>query len=367
MNNDDLIYKLAMIFIPGIGPVLGKRLISYAGGVENVFKLTESQLQRAPGIGSKLSKPELRKKALDLAQKELKNLQTYNITPHFYLDKTYPEPLKNFEDSPIVLFSRGSLNFDSLQPKLAIVGTRKATAYGRQACEKIIRDLVSQGVKPIIISGLAYGIDHCAHKTSLDLGLPNIAVLANGLNTIYPAVHKNLALKIQQNGLIISENPTLSKLEPKAFVRRNRIIAALADATIIIESDIKGGAMFTAEFARLYSKKVYALPGRINDPKSQGPNWLIKQNKANLLFSAQQIIQDLNWKTKQQIKIEFPKLNSDEQKVIQTIKQHEKIFIDDLALKLGWNFNKILTILFQLELKGLIEQLPGNFYTLKIL
>ena len=125
--------------------------------------------------------------------------------------------------------------------------------------------------------------------------------------------------------------------------------------------------MFTAQFARHYSKKVYALPGRINDIKSQGPNWLIKQNKADLLFSAQQIIQDLNWKTKQQIKIEFPKLTNDEQKVLQTIKQHEKIFIDDLSLKLGWNFNKILTILFQLELKGLIEQLPGNYYTLKIL
>ncbi len=367
MNHDQLLYKLAMIFIPGIGPVLGKRLISYAGGVENVFQLSPAELQRAPGIGDKLSNPLLRKKALNLAKKELENLQKYSISAHFYLDKTYPEVLKNFEDAPIILFTKGSLNLDTLQPKLAIVGTRKATAYGRQACEKIIRDLVNQGVKPIIISGLAYGIDHCAHKISLELNLPNIAVLANGLNTIYPATHKNLALKIQQNGLIISENPTLSKLEPKAFVRRNRIIAALADATIIIESGLKGGAMFTAQFARHYAKKVYALPGRINDPKSQGPNWLIKQNKATILTSAQQIIEDLNWKTKQQIKIEFPELSSDEQKVIQTIKQHDKIFIDDLALKLGWNFNKILTILFQLELKGLIEQLPGNFYTLKII
>ncbi len=366
MNDKNSLYKLALTFIPGIGPVLGKRMVSYLGSVEKVFTSKKQEFQKIPGIGEKLAAPKLRQQALEKAETELKNLEKYKIDWSFYLDNDYPKELKNIEDAPIVIFKKGELLHHSNTTHLAIVGTRKPTTYGRQICEKIIRDLVNKGIKPVIISGLAYGIDICAHKTALELGLPTIAVLANGLNTIYPAAHKNIAEKILTNGLLISENPTQSRLERKFFVRRNRIIAALSQATIIIESGLKGGALITAEYAKIYEKKVFAVPGRITDEKATGCNWLIQQQKAILLDSADTLIKTLGLDIKnKQTTINFPKLSDDEQQIINALKNTEKIYIDNLANTLDWDFNKLLSVLFQLELKGLVEQLPGNFYSLK--
>ncbi len=364
--NNDLLYKLAVTFIPGIGPVLGKRLISYLGGAEQVFSATEKQLNKIPGIGEKLSDGKIRKLALEKAAKELENLEKLNIKALFYLDNDYPETLKQYEDSPIILYVKGNTQIFNNQQTLAIVGTRSPTLYGKQACQKIISGLVEKGIKPVIISGLAYGIDICAHTAALEKQLPTIAVLANGLNTVYPASHTKTAEKILQNGLLISENPTTTKLEPKLFVRRNRIIAALSQAVVIVQSGIKGGALITAEYANLYKKPVFAIPGNITDEKSAGCNSLIKNNKAKLLDSAVTLIEEMNWKTSgKQTAIPFPDLSDEENKVIKLLEKHEKMYIDKIAGQLNWDFNKILSTLFQLELKGLIEQLPGNFYALK--
>jgi len=365
---EQLVYKLALTFIPGIGPVLGRRLVSWLGGYEQVFRADEKQLLKVPGVGEKLSVKNLREKALERAEREMQALDEYNITPLFYLDNDYPEALTYFEDSPLVLYAKGDLTTLQANYILAVVGTRKPTLYGKQVCKKIITDLVEAGVRPVIVSGLAYGIDYCAHQTALELGLKTVAVLANGLDTVYPSSHRNIARKIEENGLLLSENPVNTRLEPKLFVRRNRIIAGLARATLIVESGSKGGALITANYSNIYKKTTFAIPGRINDEKSAGCNWLIKNNQAILLDSAAQLIETMKWTGKpRQAKISFLQLTPDEQQIVELLQQQEKVQVDEFADKLGWDFNKILSTLFGLELKAIVEQLPGNFYALKSL
>jgi DNA processing protein len=366
MNNNDLLYKIALSFVPGIGPITGKRLVSALGSIENVFSASTKDLLHIQGIGEKTIKDIKNPNILKRAEQEIKFIEKYHITPISYLDQNYPKPLKLLDDSPLIIYTMGNFSFDENDKYLAIVGTRKATDYGKTQCAKIIQQLAEMNINVIIISGLAYGIDYCAHKHALEHNLKTLAVLGHGLDTLYPSVHKHLAKQIIQNGLLITEYPSYTKITPENFVRRNRIIAGLAHATIVVESAIKGGALITADYALKYKKTLFAIPGRNSDEKSQGPNFLIKNHKAIMLQSAEDITSELNWQPgpKQQT-IEFVELSENEKIILQLLQKNNKLHVDKLTELSDMSINTVQATLFNLELKGIIKQLPGNFYTVK--
>ncbi len=369
-SENSLLYKLALSMIPGVGPVLGRRIVSYVGSVEGVFRENKLSLARIPGVGRHTSDNILKRQVLERAEKELEYIERNGIKALFYLDEDYPPVLRNFDDAPLVLYVKGDFDFsDKKQKYLSIVGTRKATNYGKTMCRKLISELVEMGYSPAIVSGLAYGIDYCAHEAALDSGLLTIAVLGHGLNMIYPAVHRTLAREIvDSGGALITEYPFGTKVDKNMFVRRNRIIAALSEATVVAESGIGGGALITARYANDYNKLVAAFPGRSIDEHSLGCNYLIKTNQAVLIDSAEDLIKELNWDIQPvQQKIEFSpvELSDDEQKIVDLLREAEKMHVDNLALELGLSASQLLVVMFNLEMKGVVEQLPGNFYTLK--
>ena len=278
-----LLYQIGLTLLPGVGDVLGKKLVAYCGGVEEVFRQSRKSLEKIPGIGVKLVDSIVNQKVLFRAEEEIRFIEKYNITPLFYLDKKYPARLKNCDDGPIMLFFKGNADMNVARV-VSMVGTRKATDYGKSVCEKIIEDLKAYGI--LVISGLAYGIDTCAHRAALEQNLMTVAVLGHGLDMIYPYLNRHLAEKMVDQGGLLTEFMSKTKPDRENFPRRNRIIAGLADATIVIEAAKTGGALITAEIANSYSRDVFSVPGRIGDPWSEGCNSLIKTNKAALVQRA---------------------------------------------------------------------------------
>ena len=366
--SEDLLYYVALIFLQGIGPVLARRLVAYMGGAKNVFEADPKLFAKVPGIGDLTVKEINIKEALQKAEKELEFMAKNSVKAIAYPDELYPKSLSKFEDSPVVLFYKGSADFVDFSTSLAVVGTRKATVYGKNVCENLITSLADNGFKPVIISGLAYGIDYCAHKSALKSNLITVSVLGHGLDRVYPAVHKKIASEIlDAGGALISEYPSSTEPDRMLFVRRNRIIAALSDAVIVVESALKGGALITAEYAAHYRKKVFAVPGRVGDEHSEGCNWLIKNNKALMIEKAEDLVSQMNWRAKAvQTKIEFPLMNNDEKKIYDLLSKEEKLSSDVISYKLGFSVSKVLGLLIQMELKGIIVSLPGNFYTLNL-
>lgn len=361
---DDRIYKVALSMIPGIGPIKARKLMSYIGSVEDIFEANYDKIKKFPGL-IKLLKNNVNANLLSSAQKEVEYADKHNIKILFYLDKEYPERLKNFEDSPIVLFVKGSGNLNNRQ-QIAVVGTRSMTHYGESNCEKLIENLKKDGYNPTIVSGLAYGVDSCAHSTALKEDLETIAVLGHGLNTIYPASNRSLADRITKQGALISEFTTQSKREPSNFVRRNRIIAALSDAVVVVESAKKGGSLLTAEYAVGYSKDVYTFPGRVGDKMSEGCNYLIKTSRAAMIENSNDLLYNLNWKksnVSKQIEI-FPVLNDEEKQILEVIKNHDVINIDVISYETKLPINKVMAQLFNLEFKNIVKALPGRMYKL---
>lgn len=361
---DKIIYKVALSMIPGIGPLKARKLMSYIGSLEDIFLGNYDKIKKFPGL-IKILRKNINDKLLSLAQKEVEFANKHNIKILFYLDEEYPERLKNFEDSPVVIFVKGNAKLNNKQ-QIAIVGTRSMTHYGESNCKKLIENLKSNGYNPLIVSGLAYGVDSCAHSTALSEGLETIAILGHGLNMIYPAANRSLAEKIIKQGALITEFTTQSKREPSNFVRRNRIIAALSDAVIVVESAKKGGSLLTAEYAVGYSKDVYTFPGRVDDKKSEGCNYLIKTNRAAMIENSDDLINNLNWKKKnvaKQAEI-FPVLNDEEKLIVETIKNQELINIDVISYETKLPINKVMAYLFNLEFNNIVKALPGRMYKL---
>jgi len=367
MSSTELLYRLALLFLPGIGPVLGRRLISYVGSVEKIFALKHSALSQIPGVGEQLARKIVSSKAIERAQKELRFIKDNDINVVFYLDEDYPKTLRQIDTAPLMLFVKGKCDFSSFERIISVVGTRSPSAYGKTICSSLIKDLVIY--EPVIVSGLAYGIDSEAHSVALDNGLRTVAVLGHGLDMIYPASNRQLAEKIiSNNGCLITEYPSYSRVDKTMFVRRNRIIAALSLATVIVESSIEGGAMITARYAANYGRIVAAFPGRITDTSFTGCNLLIKTKIAHLIENGEDLAQLLNWqKEVKQQKIQFSEisLTNEEKEVVDILRQFTKIHIDQLAIKLNKTVSAVLVIMFNLEMNGIIEQLPGNFYALK--
>ena len=282
MNTETLKYQIALTLIPGVGDVLAKNLISYCGSAEEVFKQKKAQLFKIPDIGPVIAESIVKFNSFKRAEEEIKFIEKYKIQPLFYLDKTYPERLKQCYDSPPLLYYKGNVELNQTKI-LAIVGTRKASDYGKAITEEIISGLSQEGI--LIISGLAYGIDIYAHKAALKNNLNTIGVVGHGLDTIYPAIHKPVAEKMINQGGILTEFMSKTKMSPENFPARNRIVAGISDAVLIVEAAEKGGALITAEIANSYNRDVFAIPGRSIDTVSRGCNYLIKSNKAALVES----------------------------------------------------------------------------------
>ncbi|MEP6513535.1 MAG: DNA-processing protein DprA [Parafilimonas sp.] len=362
---NDLLYQVALTQVPNIGCVQAKILVEHLGSAENIFKAKKKQLSIIENIGEVRAKSIKEFTDFSAAEEEIKFIEKYKIKTLFLTDDDYPTRLLNCYDSPTLLYYRGNtdLNADKI---ISIIGTRTNTDYGKQVTEKLVADLKEQNV--LIISGLAFGIDVIAHKSALQNELATVAVLAHGLDTIYPSQHKSLAKEMVQHGGLLTEFMKKTKPDKHNFPKRNRIVAALADASIVIETAVKGGSMITAELANNYNRDVFAIPGKTTDSRSSGCNYLIKNNKAALLTDAQQLIEDMGWqqkklKPKQQKEL-FIELSDDEKLIVSVLRNKETVHIDEIYSKSGLTSSAVAAAILNLELQNVVFSLPGKMYKL---
>ncbi|MBF7092860.1 DNA-protecting protein DprA [Flavobacterium sp. ALJ2] len=363
MTEQDLFYLLALQSVEGVGDVMAKRLLLQCGTAEDVFKTKSSQLSLIEGVGSVLLKNIKEKSIFEKAQKELDFIQSNAIKVTFFDEKNYPDRLKHCIDAPVLLFSSGNIDLKN-KKIISIVGTRQITSYGMEFCKKLIEDLVP--LDPVIVSGFAYGVDIVAHQLAIENNLQTIGVVAHGLNQIYPKVHKKYVAQVEQNGGFMTEFWSSSNPDKENFVRRNRIVAGISEATIVIESADRGGSLITANMANDYNRDVFAVPGRTTDKYSQGCNNLIKTQKANVLTNAADLIYILNWDVKNESKSVqkqlFVELDPDEQKVYDYLLKVGKELMDIIALRCDFPIYKISGLLLNMELKGVIRPLPGKLF-----
>lgn len=361
---NELIYQLALRQLPSIGPVLAKNLISYCGGVEAVFSEQLQHLKKIPGIGEHLAKEVYYFKEFDDLHKEVEFMEVNDITSHFYTTKDYPFRLKQVYDAPIILFKKGNAPIESNR-MIAVIGTRQCSRQAKEQTIQIVEDL--KKYNPTIVSGLAYGVDAAAHKTAVENNLSTLAVLGHGLDRIYPALNKALADKIiEEDGAWLTEFVSNTIPDRENFPKRNRIVAGMVDAVLVVETPDKGGSLITAELAFQYDREVMALPGRNTDVKSRGCNKLIKQNKAHLVETADDIAAILNWdlvhkQGEKQISLPIM-LTSDEQIIFETLKLAGGLPIDSLAYKTKLPLSKLAFTLLELEFRNVVRCLPGKRY-----
>ncbi|WP_431198633.1 DNA-processing protein DprA [Mucilaginibacter sp. P19] len=360
-----LLHKVALSFVKNLGPVAAKSLIAYLGSVEEVFNASPEKMTRIPGIGEKRAVKWDFDDALRQAERELKFIEEHNIDVVFYTDTRYPKRLKNCHDSPVLLYAKGKMD---LNPPhiISIVGTRNATDYGRQLCRQLVEELQQYNV--LIVSGLAHGIDVAAHKECVKLNVPTIGVLGHGLDRLYPAQNRGTADKMLENGGLLSEYPSGTNPDRENFPQRNRIVAGIADATVVIEASIKGGALITAEIANSYNRDVFAFPGRLGDEFSEGCNFLIRNNKASLLTCPADLAYSLGWekndvsKPVEQFMLPFD-LSDDERLIMDILRQNNTpVAIDDLTLRANMPMSQLAMNLLTMEMQGYISSLPGKMY-----
>ncbi len=366
MTENELLYRIALTLIPNIGPVLSKNLIAYCGGPEEVFSQKKAALAKVPGIGTSRASDILKSNVLHQAEEEVKFVHKYGINVLYFLDDLYPGRLKHFDYSPLVLYFRGDVSNLNALRTVGIVGTRKPSERGKLFTQKAIEDLLSYNA--VIISGLAYGVDGIAHKEAIKNGIPTIGVMGNSHDLIYPSEHRDIASKMLNCGGLLTEFPSKTKPDRANFPMRNRIIAALSDALIIVESNTSGGSIITAEFANEYNKDVFAVPGRIDDEKSRGCNALIKKNKAHLMESVEDLVYITRWDESNQKKTIqtslFVELNSDEQKIVDYIRNKKEAVIDEIIHYLQLSSSIVAAQLLNLEFMGIVKSLPGKKYML---
>lgn len=366
--DNQLLYKIAISLVPGIGVILARNLIAYIGSIEEVFREKPKTLMKVPGIGEVNARRFRHPEILERAEKELEFIVKNNISTCFYLDKNYPRRLFNCSDAPILIYLKGKVNLDC-EKVISIVGTRNATEYGKEVCNNLIAEIKERNHQILIVSGLAYGIDIQAHKSALRFNLPTVAVLGHGLDLLYPSLHSGTAKKMQDNGGLVSDFPSRTKIDPANFIRRNRIIAGLSDATVVIESGLKGGALVTANIASSYNRDVFAFPGRISDPFSAGCNKLIKINGAALIESVNDLEYIMGWEQdkkpdgiQQQL---FVDLSEQEKMICSLLKDGKTLFIDQICAEAGLPMSRVSGLLLNLEFKGVVSAMPGKLYKLK--
>jgi DNA processing protein len=364
--NPDLFYLIALSNTAGIGSVTAKQLIAHCGSAQAVFSTPRNTLLAIPGIGKKTAEALLTKSGFACAEAEMNFLAQYHIQAHSYLESSYPRRLKACEDGPVVLYQKGTLNLNAKRI-LAIVGTRNATHYGLDFCARFVENLRPLDV--VIISGLAYGIDAAAHREALKHNIPTAAILAHGLDRVYPSLHHSLARQMaDQGGALLTEYGQNTIPDRENFPKRNRIVAGICDAIVIVEAAKKGGALITAEIANSYHRDVFAVPGRVGDTFSAGCNHFIKTHKAALLTDVHDLEYLLGWKKQTTSSAQtrlFETLTPLEQSLLHNIQQapNQLCSLEALCQAAQLPVSKILSTLMNLEIKGLVKNLPGKIYT----
>jgi DNA processing protein len=364
---NDLLYQLSLCDVPYIGHVHAKILCEQFGSAVEIFKAPQSVLERIEGIGTIRARNIKRFKDFQKGEKEIFFIEKYGITPLFITDRGYPKRLLNCYDPPALLFYKGNADINASRI-VSIVGTRNNSEYGKMATEKLVKALTACNV--LIISGLAYGIDSVAHRNALKNGAPTIGVVGHGLDIIYPPENTALAREMLKNGGLLTEFRSNTKPDKYNFPSRNRIVAGISDATVVIESGTKGGSMITAEIACGYSRDVFALPGRIIDSRSSGCNHLISSNKAMLLQEPSQLIEAMGWNDQrapvsQKQKELFIGLTDHEKKIVDLLRNKESVPMEELYLNMGLSGSTLAAALLNLEMKNVARSLPGKHYRLQ--
>jgi len=366
MTDEELLFVLALQHVPKIGDITAKKLIKYCGSAEAVLKEKRQHLLKIDGIGLTMIKGLFNSNHIKAAEEELKFIKSNKISCLYFADELYPQKLKHCIDAPILLFQTGDINLKQ-QRIISIVGTRKITTYGMAFCEKLIEELAI--FNPIIVSGFAYGTDITAQKAAMKHKLQTIGCLAHGLNQIYPKTHKKYSAEVEKHGGFLTDFWSSDTFDRNNFLKRNRIIAGISEATIVIESAEKGGSLVTADIANSYNRDVFAVPGRVTDSQSLGCNNLIKYQQAHVLSHPMDVPYILNWeletKTKPAIQKQlFVELTSEEKIIYNYLKDNEKQLLDVIALECQMPIFKVASILLTMELKGVTRPLPGKLFEL---
>ena len=359
-------YEIGLTLIDGIGDVGAKNLIAYCGSAEEIFRQKKSHLQKIPGIGTVLANSVYSSKGvLKRAEKEIRFIEKYKIKSLFFTDSGYPSRLKNCADGPVLLFYKGVADLNA-EKIVAVVGTRRPSTYGREATEKLVRELSHSGV--LVLSGLAYGVDILAHRVALEEGLETVGVLAHGLDRIYPGSHSRIAKKMIHQGGLLTE--FMSETNPDAvnFPKRNRIVAGLCDALVVMESKRTGGSLITATIANSYNRDVFAFPGKAGEALSEGGNGLIKQNRASLIESAEDLLFAMQWQQKErtdpktkQIPLQI-KLGDEEGKIFDLFQSKQSLHMDEICVATQFPVSKVSALLLQLEFSNLVKSKPGKLF-----
>ena len=362
------IHQIALSLVPGVGGVLIRQLISYGGSAEAILAMPPARLLKIPGIGDVTARAIRQPNLLAEAEKAVRLLEKIGATALFYTDADYPRRLKLLYDAPALLYKLGNADLNASRT-LALVGTRQATDYGRRITDDMVQAMQPYGVS--IISGLAYGIDIAAHRASLSAGLPTVAVMASGLDIIYPSVHARTAQELQAQGALLTEHLPGVKPDPRFFPARNRIIAGLSDAVVVVEAAAKGGALITAEYANNYNREVFAVPGQVTQQFSAGCNKLLRENKAQIYTSPSDLIETLNWDVdpatqaagKSSATTPLPlDFTAQESQVVSLLRQNPAIHIDELSWQSQIPMGQLASLLLSLEFSGYVRTLPGKRY-----
>lgn len=369
-SEEEQIYSIALTMVPGIGHIGAKHLIDGMGNAVDVFRLRKEISERIPEVSQRVIEALDCPQAVLRAEQEYEFIRKNRISCLSFHDEAYPSRLRECEDAPVVLFFKGNADLNSLHI-LNMVGTRNATDYGTQICASFLRDLKALCPDVLVVSGLAYGIDIHAHREALANELPTVGVLAHGLDRIYPHVHRKTAVDMLEKGGLLTEFLSGTNPDRHNFISRNRIVAGMCDATIVIESAEKGGSLITAELAEGYHRDCFAFPGRMGDEYSKGCNRLIRDNKASLLLSAEDFVQAMGWNMQttlsEKVSVQrslFIELSEEEQKIVAILEKLGNLQINSLVVEADIPVNKMTALLFELEMKGVIRVLAGGMYQL---
>ncbi len=360
---NERLYQLGLHLTPGLGGVLIRHLLAKFGDAQKVFEANFKTLTRVTGIGEAIARTILLKQGLKEAETELVKLEKEKAGVVFYTDATFPQRLKSLYDAPVLLYTKGNIDFNTGR-FISLVGTRKATDYGRNVTEQIVEGLANHNIT--VVSGLAYGIDIAAHRASLRSRIPTIGVMATGIDIVYPDSHSKTAAEMETNGGIVTEYCWGTKPDSMRFPARNRIIAGLSDAVIVVESAKRGGGLLTAEFANNYNRDVFAVPGNLSNPYSIGPNNLISTNKAQIFTGVDNLLDSLNWLSdKPSFTMAIPEhFTQEESQIVALLRQKGEMHIDNLTWESRVSAGKLATLLLNLELQGYVRVLPGKRYAL---
>lgn len=366
---DQRLYQIGLTMVEGVGDILARQLLETLGDAECIFRMSRTALAKVPGIGSTLIARLQDPQVLQRAERELRFIEDNRIYLYYIGDPHYPARLRECTDAPVLFYFKGEADLNAAHV-LSVVGTRHATPYGMEQTDRLLTELATRYPDLLVVSGLAYGIDICAHRAAVRNGLPTVGVLAHGLDRIYPAIHRQTAVEMLKRGGLLTDFPTGTNPDRPNFVRRNRIVAGLAEATLVVESAEKGGSLITADLACSYGREVFAFPGRVNDHFSAGCNQLIRQNKAALITDANSLVEALRWDVRepsrslpQQTQLLFPE-GEENGRILQWLGQQGKAHINEIALAMDIPVSQLAPLLFELEMNGQIKSLPGGMYQL---